>query len=111
MNTLKIEFPVGAIRFETELEWIAVQQELGQYFNEEIAGYPERFPCVGFKVHTQLNQDQRDCQIWAFVYPSIPMSVSDPKTYAYLTRSADEIAHPYKSRPSVEIERGGFDFA
>lgn len=111
MNTLQIEFPDGAIQFETELEWISIQQEYGQHFNEEIAGYPERFPCVGFKVHTQYNQFERDCQIWAFVYPSIPMSVSDPKTYAYMTRSPDEIAHPYKSRSSVEIEREGFDYA
>lgn len=71
MESIQIESPQGGLRFETKLDWDTVQQEYGHYFNEEIVGYPEKFPCIGFNVHTQHNQDQRDFQIWAFVYPMV----------------------------------------
>ena len=64
-----VEFPEDGILIESELEWNVTQKNYSQFFDEEIVGHPEKFPCIGFRVYTQYNTSERDCQIWAFIYP------------------------------------------
>ena len=74
METINIELPSGIFRFETQEQFFdfakSVECDTHCTGKETICTEPDKYPCLGFYVHTHRELDNADSQVWAFVYPT-----------------------------------------
>lgn len=59
----------GAFLFLSLQEFDAHCKQLKKDNLVEIQNTPEKYPCIGFWVHTESSEYRRDREIYAFVYP------------------------------------------
>jgi len=55
--TFEIEEPEDAFFFSNELEFHRFKEEFEAATSLKISEYPDKYPCVGFSVHTNYLED------------------------------------------------------